>query len=67
MATQQQAYTQSVRYAYAVWVAVLLTGCGAREQVAPLTTLDSTSLESFQADFNRAADAVRVLVLLSPT
>lgn len=33
----------------------------------PLATLDAASLEGLRADFNRHADHVRVVVLLSPT
>jgi hypothetical protein len=34
---------------------------------APLAELTSTSLGSLRADFNRSADGVRVVLLLSPT
>lgn len=33
----------------------------------PLAYLDSTSLATLKADFNRAAGETRVIVLLSPT
>ena len=33
----------------------------------PLGFLNAASLETLRADFNRAADAVRIVVLLSPT
>jgi hypothetical protein len=33
----------------------------------PLATLDTASLETVRADFNRHAGEVRVIVLLSPT
>jgi hypothetical protein len=33
----------------------------------PLAHLEHTTLERLQNDFNRNADAVRVIVLLSPT
>jgi hypothetical protein len=34
---------------------------------APLAELNAGSLATFQAEFNRAADEVRVVLLLSPT
>jgi hypothetical protein len=34
---------------------------------APLAELTSQSLGSLKADFNRAADGVRIVLLLSPT
>ncbi len=34
---------------------------------APLGELTSTSLHSLKADFNRSADGVRIVLLLSPT
>ena len=33
----------------------------------PLVTLDSVSLQTLRADFNRDASQARVIVLLSPT
>ena len=33
----------------------------------PLVTLDASSLGALKADFNRAAGATRVILLLSPT
>ena len=33
----------------------------------PLVTLDSTSLETLRADFNRDSKQARVIVLLAPT
>jgi hypothetical protein len=33
----------------------------------PLAELSSDSLDSLKADFNRSADGVRVVLLLSPT
>jgi hypothetical protein len=33
----------------------------------PLATLDSTSLQALQTDFNRESNHARVIVLLSPT
>ena len=33
----------------------------------PLAFLDQASLETLRADFNRRADEVRIIVLLSPT
>ena len=33
----------------------------------PLVTLDLNSLESLRADFNRASNHARVIVLLAPT
>lgn len=33
----------------------------------PLGLLDAGSLDTLRADFNRAADEVRIIVLLSPT
>jgi hypothetical protein len=33
----------------------------------PLGFLDAASLETLRADFNRRADDVRIIVLLSPT
>jgi hypothetical protein len=37
------------------------------EGQAPLAELTSTSLASLKADFNRSADGVRIVLLLSPT
>jgi hypothetical protein len=34
---------------------------------APLAELTSNSLDSLKADFNRSADGVRIVLLLSPT
>ena len=34
---------------------------------APLAYLDATSLGALKADFNRAVDETRMIVLLSPT
>ena len=34
---------------------------------APLTLLNINSLSSLKADFNRSADGVRIVLLLSPT
>jgi hypothetical protein len=34
---------------------------------APLTNLTQDTLGKFESDFNRSADEIRVLVLLSPT
>jgi basic membrane lipoprotein Med (substrate-binding protein (PBP1-ABC) superfamily) len=34
---------------------------------APLAFLDPGSLDTLRADFNRRADEVRIIVLLSPT
>ena len=34
---------------------------------APLAELTSKSLDSLKADFNRSADGVRIVLLLSPT
>jgi hypothetical protein len=34
---------------------------------APLAELTSNSLDSLKADFNRFADGVRIVLLLSPT
>jgi hypothetical protein len=34
---------------------------------APLLTLNASAVETLRADFNRDADAVRIIVLLSPT
>ena len=33
----------------------------------PVVTLDAASLQTLRADFNRDLDAVRLIVLLSPT
>jgi hypothetical protein len=33
----------------------------------PLVTLDASGLEALRADFNQAADRVRIIVLLAPT
>ena len=33
----------------------------------PLVTMDAAALETLKADFNRSANEVRVIVLLSPT
>lgn len=33
----------------------------------PLATLDSTSLQTLRADFNRDVSQARIIVLLSPT
>ena len=33
----------------------------------PLVTIDSTSVAALREDFNRAAGAVRIIVLLAPT
>lgn len=33
----------------------------------PLAHLDAGSIEALRADFNRAADGVRIIVLLAPT
>ena len=43
---------------------------GTREAPAgqpPLAYLDSSSLETLKADFNRASGETRIIVLLSPT
>jgi len=61
-----------------VWPIVILALCaaaawhryGPRKTPAgqpPLATLDASTLESLRADFNRHSDAVRIIVLLSPT
>jgi hypothetical protein len=34
---------------------------------APLTTIDTSAFADFRAEFNRAQDKVRVVVLLAPT
>jgi hypothetical protein len=57
-------------------VVVLVLGLAARYYFAghqvpagqpPLGELTSDSLNSLKADFNRSADGVRVILLLSPT
>jgi hypothetical protein len=56
-------------------VALVVAAAGYRyfgtSQVPPgqpaLVTLDSASMESLRADFNRSAADTRVIVLLSPT
>ena len=42
-------------------------GHNAPANQAPLANLTTQSLEGFRADFNRAADRVRLVLLLSPT
>jgi hypothetical protein len=34
---------------------------------APLAELNNTSLDTLKADFNRSADGLRIILLLSPT
>ena len=61
-----------------IWLLVLIAlaaaigwyRLGAREAPPgqpPLATLDESSIAALRSDFNRDADKVRILVLLSPT
>jgi hypothetical protein len=50
-----------------VLVVYLYAGSTAPAGQAPLVRLNGANLDSLKNEFNRSADSVRVLVLLSPT
>ena len=48
-------------------VVYLYAGSAVPSGQQPLMRLDSSNIASFKGTFNRSADSVRILVLLSPT
>jgi hypothetical protein len=56
-----------VRLASAALLAILLVGCRPSAEAPRLVHLDEAGYDSLKSEFNRAGDAQRVLVLLSPT